>query len=75
MIADCSSEILVIRSDAHLLRHCQRFSIKNIHTSNKQLLYSLIPLLQAKFYYITLLEGRFQTFWGIDMKFPTAEAI
>ena len=28
-----------------------------------------IPVLQAKFYYIPPLEGRFQTFWGIDMRF------
>ena len=28
-----------------------------------------IPILQAKFYYIPPLAGRFQTFWGIDMKF------
>ena len=26
-----------------------------------------IPILQAKFYYIPPLEGRFQTFWGIDI--------
>ena len=32
-----------------------------------------IPILQAKFYYIPPLEGRFQTFWGIQ--FPIAEAI
>ena len=27
----------------------------------------VIPILQAKFYYIPPLEGRFQTFWGIDI--------
>ena len=27
-----------------------------------------IPILQAKFYYIPPLEGRFQTFWGIDCR-------
>ena len=26
-----------------------------------------IPILQAKFYYIPPLEGRFQTFWGTDI--------
>ena len=28
---------------------------------------SSIPILQAKFYYIPPLEGRFQSFWGIDI--------
>ena len=27
----------------------------------------VIPILQAKFYYTPPLEGRFQTFWGIDL--------
>ena len=29
-VNDCSSKILVIRGDVHLLRHCQPFSIRNI---------------------------------------------
>ena len=35
--------------------------------SGQQFLKLYIPILQAKFYYIPPLEGRFQTFFGIDI--------
>ena len=49
-------------SEGHIF--CTEIKILNPESHNLGL---LIPILQVKFYYIPPLEGRFQTFGGIDI--------